>query len=48
MREIIFILENVKYHYLRKIQNNLRDHSRIRMVLYNQYHEDIKALEMPA
>jgi len=36
-KDIILVADNAKYHYSQEVQNNLKDHPRIRMVFLPRY-----------
>jgi len=44
-REIILILDNAKYHYSNKVQDNLKEHPRIRMVFLPSYSPNLNLIE---
>ena len=44
-KEIILILDNAKYHYSNEVQDNLRDHPRIRRVFLPSYSPNLNLIE---
>jgi len=44
-KEIILILDNAKYHYSREVQDNLKDHPRIRLVFLPSYSPNLNLIE---
>jgi len=44
-KEIILILDNAKYHYSNAVQDNLKDHPRIRLVFLPSYSPNLNLIE---
>jgi len=44
-KEIILLADNAKYHYSKEVQNNLKDHPRVRMVFLPSYAPNLNLIE---